>query len=174
MTWIEIADTAVKIGLSGIIVAISGYVLTRKNQKHDFDKEFFRRRQDVIERVSASFENIHAFFFNVCIEYSSLVEVLRSGVPVSDVERNKWYQHIREIGVRLHEIHVLEGKLQVVGASAATNALQQYRLQATEVNDMIKLIQPTMDKSGVESITNELFRRKDLFYQELARAFKKI
>src|ERR1035437_8782546 len=169
MTWIEVTDTAVKIGLSGIIVAISGYALAKKNHKHEFDKEYFRRRQDVIERVSAGFENIHAFFFKLCIDYTSLVEVLLAGVPASDLERNKWHQYIQEIGEKLHEIHVLEGKLQVAGASEATQALQQYRLQATEVNDMIKLSQPTMNSHDIESVTSELFRRKDLFYGALAK-----
>ena len=59
ITWIEVADTAIKIGLSGIIAAISGYVFAKRNQKHDFDKEYFHRRQDVVEKVSGDFALIN-------------------------------------------------------------------------------------------------------------------
>jgi hypothetical protein len=174
VTWIEVTDTAVKIGLSGIIVAVSGYFLTKRNQRHDFDKEYFRRRQDVIEGVSASFASIHAFFFKVCIDYGGLVEILHAGLRASDPDREKFYGYVREIGEKLHEMHILEGKLLIAGANEATRALQQYRLQATEVNDMIKLQLPAIKKNEVEAITTELFRRKDGFYKELAEAFKTI
>jgi hypothetical protein len=174
VTWIEVTDTAVKIGLSGIIVAISGYFLTKRNQKHDFNKEYFRRRQDVVESVSASFASIHAFFFKVCIDYMTLVELLHAGLEATESDREKFYNYIREIGEKLHEMHILEGKLLVAGANEATQILQQYRLHATEVNGMIKLQLPAMKKSEVEAITNELFGRKDRFYKELAEAFKTI
>jgi len=174
VTWIDVTDTAVKIGLSGIIVAISGYFLAQRNQRHDFDKEYFRRRQDVIEGVAAKFASIHAFFFKVCIDYMALVELLHAGFPASDSDREKFYSYGREIGEKLHEMHILEGKLLVAGANEATRVLQQYRLQATEVNDMIKLQLPAIKKNEVETITNKLFRRKDTFYKELAEAFKTI
>jgi hypothetical protein len=184
-TWVEVADTSVKIGLSGIIAALSGYFLAKnsyrnqielakKNQALELDKEYFRRRQDVIEKVSASFEEIHAFFFKVCIDYQSFVQILHAGLTASESDRGKYQEYIQEIGKKFHQIHLLEGKLSVAGADKVTLALQQYRLQGVEVNDMIKLVQPTKTKSDVELITNELFKRKDKFYVELAEAFKKI
>ena len=74
--------------------------------------------------------------------------------------------------MKLHEMHIIEGRLRVAGADKAVRALQQYRLQATEVNCMLRLQQPKMTKRDVEAIANELFRRKDRFYEELATALQ--
>lgn len=173
ITWIEVADTAVKIGLSGTIAAIGGYVLARRTQKHDFDKDYFRRRQDVIEKVSDGFASIHAFFFRVCVDYMNQVEIFQIMAP-TDQDLKKYSKFIHEIGENLHELHVLEGKLFVVGAADAVRSLQEYRLEATNVNNMLKLNKPTMNKSDVEAVTEELFTKKDRFYAELAKAFRAI
>jgi len=174
LTWIDIVDTAIKIGLSGVIAAVGGYLLAKRSRKHEFDKEYFRRRQDVIERVSAEFSTVHMFFFNVCIDYSSLVEYIRTGLPVADVTRDKYYKYIREIGDNLRQMHVLEGQLLVAGAEDATNSVRQYRLHATDINDMLKLEGPTKTREEVQAATEELCRRRDAFFYALSQAFKAI
>lgn len=37
--WVEVADTAIKIGLGAVIAGISGYVAIIKGQSHEFEKE---------------------------------------------------------------------------------------------------------------------------------------
>jgi len=46
MTWIEIVDSAVKIGLGAIISAVAGFLMLFRNQKHEIIKdEALHRRQ---------------------------------------------------------------------------------------------------------------------------------
>ena len=134
--------------------------------------DYWQRRRDTVQQALASFESIHALFFKICIDYMSLVEVLRAGLSATADARERYYQFIKEIGVKLHEIHIIEGRLRVAGAEKAVTALQQYRLQATEVNCMLRLQHPKVTKHDVEAMANELFRRKDRFYEELAIALK--
>jgi hypothetical protein len=136
------------------------------------DNDYWRGRRDTVEQALVSFEPIHAFFFKVCIDYMSLVEVLRAGLSASADDRDRYYQFIRDIGVKLHEMHIIEGRLHVAGANKAVGALQQYRLQATEVNGMLQLQHPKLTKRDVEAIAQELFRRKDRLYEEMASALK--
>jgi len=79
---------------------------------------------------------------------------------------------IREIGEKLHEMHLLEGRLTVAAANGAVRQMQQYRLQAKEVNDMLGLQQPKMKKTDVNAVAYELFRRKERLCEELAKALK--
>lgn len=174
LTWIDVVDTAVKIGLSGIIAAAGGYMLAKRNQKHEFDKEYFRRRQDVIERVSAEFSAIHMVFFNICIGYSSLIDYIHTGLPIADSTRDLYGKHIRDIGANLRQMHVLEGQLLVAGAEDATNSMRHYRLHATDINDMLQLEHPTKTKEEVHAATEELCRQRDAFYHTLSKAFKSI
>jgi hypothetical protein len=174
VTWIEVVDTAVKIGLSGIIAAAAGYVLAKRGQKHELDSEYFRRRQDVIERVSAEFSAVHMVFFNICIGYSSLIDYIHTGLSVDSDTRDLYGRHIRDIGENLRKMHVLEGQLLVAGALEATDALRRYRLHATDVNDMLRLEHPTKTKEEVHAATEELCRRRDDFFYALSKAFKAI
>ena len=119
----------------------------------------------------SAFESIHAFFFKICVDYSSLVEVLHIGLSATTADRDRYYGYISEIGQRLHEMHILEGRLSVAGAEQAVQSMQQYRLQATEVNNMLQLQRPKKRKNDV-TVTEELFRRKDRLYVELAKALK--
>lgn len=174
LTWIDVVDTAVKIGLSGVIAAAGGYMLAKRNQKHEFNKEYFRRRQDVIERVSKEFSEIHMVFFNICIGYSSLIDYIHTGLPIADSTRDLYGKHIRDIGANLRQMHVLEGQLLVAGAEEATNAMRRYRLHATDINDMLQLEHPTKTKGEVHAATEELGQRRDAFYHTLSKAFRAI
>lgn len=174
LTWLEIVDTSVKIGLSGIIAAVAGYVLAKRSQRHELDKEYFRRRQDVIERVSAEFSAVHMVFFNICIGYTSLIDYIHTGLPVADDTQKLYGKHIRDIGDNLRHMHVLEGQLLVAGAEDATAALRQYRLHATDINDMLRLVHPTKTKEEVHAATEELCRKRDSFFHALSKAFKNI
>jgi hypothetical protein len=50
MDWVNVADTAVKIGLGVLISAISGIYVLKKTQEHENEKElrasFFKRQED--------------------------------------------------------------------------------------------------------------------------------
>jgi hypothetical protein len=50
ITWVNVVDTAVKIGLGSLITAISGYLILGKNQSHDDQKEnknqFFKLQEE--------------------------------------------------------------------------------------------------------------------------------
>ena len=47
MTWLEVVDDAVKIGLGGFV----GWLIARGSRSHEFEKERRRRKQDCLERV---------------------------------------------------------------------------------------------------------------------------
>jgi hypothetical protein len=173
-TWTQVADTAVKIGLSGLIAVIGGYMLSKRGQKHEFDRDYLKARQDVIRDVSTRFARIHRLFFDISIKYQSLVDYVSSGLPVSQETQDEYYKYIRDIGEALHEMHILEADLLLVGTEKATALLTNYRLQATEVNDMLRLEKPTKSKEEVQAITQELFNRRERFYHALSNAFKRI
>jgi hypothetical protein len=71
-------------------------------------------------------------------------------------------------------MHVLEGHLLVAGADDAMAALREYRLHATDINDMLRLEHPTKTKEEVYAATEELGRRRDLFFHALSKAFQSI
>ena len=61
MTWIEVADTAVKIGLGALITAIGGFIILWKTHCHEVKKERWRRTQNTLEDISREFEEVHNY-----------------------------------------------------------------------------------------------------------------
>ncbi|EJF6798078.1 peptidase M14, partial [Escherichia coli] len=51
-TWVEVVDTAVKIGFGGIITLTGTFIISKMNHKHEFDKDKSRRYYDSLESVS--------------------------------------------------------------------------------------------------------------------------
>jgi hypothetical protein len=135
-------------------------------------RDYFRRRRNALEETFSTFESIHHFLFKVCIDYMSFVEILHAGFRATDAHLTKYHEYVKEIGRRLHDMHLLEGRLRVIGAERTMRLMQQYRLQATEVNDMLYLQLPAMRTEQVKAVADELFRKKDLLYDEWAKALK--
>ena len=159
--------------ITATLLPDEGSVVTKPSgETSSATADYLPRHRDIIQQVFSDFEAIHAFFFKVYIDYLSLVDALNAGLRASDSDKARYCDYIRTIGQKLHEVHILEGRLAVVGASGAVRLMQQYRLQATEVNDILRLQLPCKKKAEVEAVANELFTRKDRLYEELARAFR--
>ncbi|HCL7330964.1 TPA: hypothetical protein N2X32_004052, partial [Escherichia coli] len=57
-TWVEVVDTAVKIGFGGIITLTGTFIISKMNHKHEFDKDKSRRYYDSLESVSTQIEDM--------------------------------------------------------------------------------------------------------------------
>ena len=68
-TVIEVADTAIKIGLGGIIGFVSTYAVTKLNHSHDSNKDKSKRHFDTLEQVASRIEE----FSHVALKYWALV-----------------------------------------------------------------------------------------------------
>uniref|UniRef100_UPI000B35A4F2 hypothetical protein n=1 Tax=Thaumasiovibrio occultus TaxID=1891184 RepID=UPI000B35A4F2 len=74
VTWVNVADSAIKIGLGALITAVSGFVVLYKTQSHEKAKEesaLFYKQQDerkskYVEFLSASQSLIYQHLFSVC------------------------------------------------------------------------------------------------------------
>jgi hypothetical protein len=60
MTWLEIIDTSIKIGLGALIGGVFSYLLNRQMYVHAVRKEVLLDNRHVLKDVSATFEGIHA------------------------------------------------------------------------------------------------------------------
>jgi len=74
LTWINVADTAVKIGFGALITAVSGYLVLVKTQNHETKKEekiHFYKLQDekkvkYVEFLSQSQELKQSYLYTAC------------------------------------------------------------------------------------------------------------
>lgn len=57
-TWIEIADTAIKIGLGAAISGVSAFLINRQSHNKSLEKENFSRNKETLESVTLSIEEL--------------------------------------------------------------------------------------------------------------------
>jgi hypothetical protein len=130
MTWIEVTDTAVKIGLGALIAAVSAALGARSARKHDLYRDVLKRRQDLLIEITNEFEVVH----------SNLVEFAgsfgRADNPASQPElRDAALKKISELGPKLDKslvtLQMADGKLLLIGLPAGAGALADYRTELT-------------------------------------------
>jgi hypothetical protein len=67
MTFLEVLDDAVKIGLGGFI----GWLISKGTRSHEFEKERRRRKQDCLERVVEDLDEHQSAFYAWCSQCRS-------------------------------------------------------------------------------------------------------
>ncbi|WP_210476480.1 MULTISPECIES: peptidase M14 [Pantoea] len=55
MEWVEVADSAVKIGLTALITSVASYLVLKKNHRHEMDKESRALKQAKAEESKANY-----------------------------------------------------------------------------------------------------------------------
>lgn len=58
LTWIEVADTAIKVGLGALISGVIGYVVLKARQRGDVVIEQHRRQREMIEEVTNLLDDV--------------------------------------------------------------------------------------------------------------------
>ncbi len=87
LSWINVADTAIKIGMGSLITAASGYLILSKNHSYEEQKEkrvqFFKQQEEkkekYVEFLSQSQSLVQSHLFTSCMantdEYKSYLHV---------------------------------------------------------------------------------------------------
>lgn len=171
-TAIEVIDTAIKIGLGGIIGFVSTYVVTKLNHGHDARKDITKRHYDALEQVAAHIEE----FSHVALKYWALVaECVRVENDGKEwpKERSEQLDLVKaEYFSEAKNITVAESKLLLLGLESASLKLRKY-------TDFLKILrrQYYTGKAGLtekemEGARQELLRLRQEFFAELSSAYK--
>ena len=175
MTWIEVTDTAVKIGLGALITATSGFVLLWKNHKHEIKKERWRRAQDTLEEISREFELVHNhlvarastnFYTQKSIE--SINKMLGNEIEDTNKQIDRILKQTRDDFLGLY---TLEGKLLLLAGKDEEKLLREYRLTATKLEDIAITSKDVVER--LRPVVNELHQKREIFYESISKLYKK-
>ena len=125
MTWIEVADSAIKIGLGALIAGVFGYLTHYSTHKHSSMKEKAALKRLGVERVA---EVVDAFSVSVSKYLSRLRYIAvnlpkgASAIPDEALEALKDV----DLGFRtcLGEMNLATSRLRLIGHSALADSLR--------------------------------------------------
>ncbi|MDF1657909.1 MAG: hypothetical protein P1U58_09875 [Verrucomicrobiales bacterium] len=136
MTWIEVADSAVKIGLGGVIGIFGTVAVALIKGSHERKGELRKRKLDTLERVAGDFQEAHVAFNDMIGTFKTFLE---SDCQTSfTIRHNRLKQQVFEI---YHEkkrlLFHLNGELILVRSKGARSAFAEYFCSVTEIESLV-------------------------------------
>lgn len=142
MTWLEIIDTAVKIGLGALIGGVFAYLLNKQVHSHEIKRAILLDNRQTLKDISIKFESIHA---DIVALYSDVVREYDSYIRESASKKSKikpppdFHEQRFEIGKKLLlELYSLEGTLMLYGYKKMSSIIFEYRSYASAIHPGIK------------------------------------
>ena len=172
-TVIEVVDTAIKIGLGGVIGFFGTFAVTKLNHSHDLNKEKIKRRYDTLEQVATHIEE----FSHVALKYWALVaESVRfeSDGKKWPKERSDQLDIVKaEYFSEAKNVTVAESKLLLLGLEKTSMKLRDYADFLKSLRRQYYVGKNGLTEKEMESVREELLGLRQDFFSELSNDYKK-
>lgn len=171
-TAIEVVDTAIKIGLGGLIGFIGTYTVTKLNHSHDSNKERSKRHFDALEQVASHIEE----FSHVALKYWALVvECVRveNNGKTWPKERSDQLDLVKvEYFTEAKNVTVAESKLLLLGLTTATEKLGIYTEFLKALRRKYYVGKSGLTENEMDEVRKELLQLRQDFFNELSISYK--
>lgn len=174
MTWLDVIDSAVKIGLGAMIAGISALLLSRSQHHRDLSKAKVDREFEILKDVAEQTER----FTQASLRYWSLASdshrLKRSGKSLSDKKATDLASSKVALFDLYHELTSSEAKLLLLGKRDAQSALRTYgdmvsAFRRSAVNESQPMGDPEIDtwRENILKTRERLLNELHACYQEL-------
>lgn len=171
-TWVEIADTAVKIGLGAIITGTSAYILARHSHLKSIEKEYLFKHREVMESVTLDIEEMT----HVLLKYwSFILEWARNkdrGIENSKDKSDQIKSLRSEVFSLFKGLSSAEGRLLLLGCKEQQMCLREYGEKISEFYRYASRNNDEMDCSVLEEWRSKLLANRENLYSSLSKAYK--
>jgi hypothetical protein len=171
-TWIEIVDTAVKIGLGAAVTGVATLLNNKLSHAKSAEKDNLQRNVAVLESVTLSIEEMtHALLKH----WSFVVDLARNnekGVEASE----KRLKHISELRSEVYHLFKgltnSEGRLLLVGCVAQQKKLRDYGNVIAEYNRYTSPSNANMTSVELETWRAKIIDAREQLYTALNKAYR--
>jgi len=174
MEWVEVAYTAVIIGLPAIVTGTTAYLMATKGNEHDFDKEYFKRRLDLLEHASGEIEECHKCFEDIFAAYIIYLRGFVKDVSPTPMDRTTWNIKLTESIKNMERIRVLMGRMRLLGMQEGAECLDRYTSMTLIANSFSLSDQPVEVEDEVIESLNKLESLKSEFYSIISDSYRDI
>lgn len=169
-TWIDVADTAVKIGLGAAVAAIGSYFLAVKNHNQVLSRDFATKKISILESACTDAEE----YFNFCSYLYNTVSIYADFNH--DDQRNQTDEEIKAV-VDAHDKIVealaarnrARAKMALLGVSDALDELTRYNDTLKDYRDVIGRGGKMFSHQRHMEILERFHMHKTAFYAAAAR-----
>lgn len=171
MTWVEVLDTAIKIGLGGLIAGIFALINSHLSTHRQREREAAARRWSALEDISAKLETV---LFDVTSQYEEYMDYLKEGLRVGvGIKEDDWRAAHTSISSMLREkqlqIQQLEGRLMLYFPTEITEHLHRIRQLMDNLLDISRPWGELDFVSESERIFAQVEEARRRFYAQLTK-----
>jgi hypothetical protein len=168
MSWLDIVDTSIKIGLGALIAGIFALISAIVSHKHQLEKSKIETLSNAAEEISESFETTLAKIFLDGIDCAGFI-IHDMNIPGDDPDAifNALDNYEEVINKAISELYPLDGRLRLYGFSKAADILQEIIEAIPDLHWKINPEEPGGTIENFRSAFQKIGSIKIRFYSEL-------
>lgn len=174
-TWIDVADTAIKIGLGGLISAIATYKVAQTNHKNDITKSFTNKKVEILEELSELAEE----YFYFCTALSNKVGGMQKiaenvGAPLTEHQRKAISKAHENFIETLSKRNKAISKIKILGITDAEEAIRKYNDVLGEFREDVVFNKTLITVERREELGRRYMEHKDAFYAAINKYMEEL
>jgi len=173
-TWIEIADTAIKIGLGAAISGVSAFLINRQSHNKSLGKENFSRNKETLESVTLSIEELtHALlkYWSYILECAKNNE---KGVQASKEKTDSITELRGDVFNLFKGLTNSEGRLLLMGCVEQQKKLREYGAIISEFYRYASRSNDEMQSSELEVRRTKILEARERLYSSLNKSYRAV
>lgn len=173
-TWIEITDTAIKIGLGAAISGVSAFLINRQSHNKSLEKENFSRNKETLESVTLSIEELtHALlkYWSYILEWAKNNE---KGVQASKEKTDSITELRGDVFNLFKGLTNSEGRLLLMGCVEQQKKLREYGALISEFYRYASRNNEEMQSSELEVWRTKILEARERLYSSLNKSYRAV
>ena len=173
-TWIEIADTAIKIGLGAAISGVSAFLINRQTHNKNLEKENYSRNKETLESVTLSIEELtHALlkYWSYILEWAKNNE---KGVQASKEKTDSIIELRGDVFNLFKGLTNSEGRLLLIGCVEQQKKLREYGSLISEFYRYASRNNEKMQSSEIEVWRTNILEAREQLYSSLNKSYRAV
>lgn len=174
MTYIEVIDSAVKIGLGAIIAGISALVLSNKQYSRELQKHKIAREFEILKQVAEELE----IFAHAVMHFWASGSELHKKIENGDVPNDKFLERFanarKDFYFAFKNLASSESKLMLLGFNDARKAIREYGDLADEFTKRVVKRDEPMDQDECDEWGGKFTSARSQVYKHLSEGYEKL
>lgn len=173
MTYLDVIDTAVKVGLGAAISGVSAYWMARSKSRDDSRRERMVRHHDLLEKSAEQLENFSHIFFRY---WALIVEFVRMREKGNEPSKEKLEELARtktELFDAFSDLTSAESKLLLLGHTEAQKLLREYGDLTKQIRRSAWDGNKSLTESQMDECRAKVLESREKLFNELSRIYQR-
>ncbi len=174
MDWINVADTAIKIGLGAVVAGTFGYVLAKRNAKTEAEKVYTDKRRELLSKVVDILNAFHKTYTNFRARYHD--HILRRDAKQVDTkaELDELAKYELSFTYSFDQLIDAQGYILSIGEIELYDALGSYTKILIDALEKFEIGNLTIAESDITQINANVLKARENTFLKLSVAYKRI